>query len=282
MRFNHTALRSFALFVALACATGCPLPRESALRVIDELDQASANSEKAHQDFIHDLLVQSFSQLNTRLEAERGAREAQAEVEMFRMTEKRNLELAQQSVGQLTAALGPALTQMRTQLEQEKEKLRTGQGGSRARELELASQYSSTIAVSTHEAEKMRDDIDNQLKKAREDAITELRSKVKGLETPVDPEKEATALLQKLIDQAGNDGYLKAMKRGFDELRSYVKTDSPATLFLQGLLGQKLGSQLGSMLDTKASQLETKYIGKIESSIGDLQKKYSSTLTAKK
>jgi hypothetical protein len=240
------------LCVSVAPGGGCNPARESARRVIDELNKAVEDREAAFEGVVRELCRAHLATVHSHLDSAWAEKLAGFKTEVYEKTLRKQSDLRRQLVQQLEDKIRPVLDRLDQDLKDEKEKVKTGTAAGRERELLLAAQLSATLAVTGRETQKIELLIDEELVKVRDDLLAEV-SRARRPEVP-DLESQADALVQEWKKNQ-SDEYLKAMDIALNELRRYVEADSAPILVLKGLLGDKLGATLGNLLQSKSEAL---------------------------
>jgi hypothetical protein len=279
---NPANFRWALLLAAAFCIPACGATQQAALRVVDELEIASGKREKAYFDLVEQLVNLLYEERLSRLECWRKVKLAESECHILTLTDTEITTVSQGVLDHLDQALGPVVFALKKDLETEQEKIRTGQGGSREREIELASQYGAILAVASKEAMRLQEKVRSEFRKVKDASIADLTARVNEVPKAFDAKAEARTTLDSFKSRVDSDPYAEALKNGYGELRNYIVLDSPIALLLKGLVGDSLGSKIVEVFSSKAASLENEFISKVNQKADAIISKHKVDLTKTK
>jgi hypothetical protein len=251
--------------------------RQAAQTVVEELQLAVVNRERAHEDFLRKVLVQHFAHLRGEAEAKWYRSRAELKLLVVEKVAAKEAEFATYTRSEIDQALGSRVEAMSKELDDAKQEFAAGLGGEDKKN-ELALQLAATMA----HAQKAVADLDNETKNALASVRTAILAEIDAGMATVPGDWDASALaeasLAELKSQTDME-FLLAFDKGANELIRFIHLEAAPSLVLKGLVGDTLGSKVVTSLEKiatgKLGDLETKAREKVR----EFQTKFENRMT---
>lgn len=277
-----TARSTLLLLLALGGCGASNEMRNNARAIVAQMRLSVPQHEDAMKASMAGVCRTVFDQVNLRLQSEARATASQLRVQVYQAVAAKRAEIRLAIESRLEEALDPLLARLKGELDAERQKNAADATLSRDRELTLATQLATTLAIAQQEAGALAAEASKRLDDVQASLLKSIDEEAAARQPRFDAAEQANKLLESWEGETKTEStYLKAMSDGFDELKRFVDEQSALTLTLQGLVGDKLGSRLGSLLADRANQLIGDTSGRLKEWLDERGAKIQTDVTAK-